>query len=205
MIDFYTWKTPNGYKISIMLEETKMPYTVHPVDISKKEQFTEAFLKLNPNHKIPVMVDQNGPHGKPLTIVESGAILIYLAEKSGQLLSADPIKRMLALQWLIFQVSGLGPMLGQAHHFLHYAPEKVPYAVERYTNEAKRLYGILNKRLTEVEYLAEDYSIADIACYPWITYHKAQNINLDEFPQVKRWFEAIAARPAVQIGMQIPK
>ena len=204
MIDLYTWKTPNGHKISIMLEEIKLPYRVHTVDISQKQQFTEEFLRINPNNKIPAIVDQNGPGNKPLAVFESGAILIYLAEKSGQLLSQDPVQRIEALQWLMFQMAGFGPMLGQAHHFLRYAPEKVPYAIERYSNEAKRLYGVLNKRLSEVDYLAHEYSIADIACFTWANYHEYQNIDLNSYPHVKRWYQAIAARPAVQKGMQVP-
>ena len=205
MIDLYTWKTPNGYKISIMLEEIKLPYTIHPIDISQQEQFKPKFLKLNPNNKIPAIVDHDGPGGKPISLFESGAILIYLAEKSGKLLPKNPRERAITLQWLMFQMGGLGPMLGQAHHFLHYAKKKIPYAIERYTNEAKRLYGVLNKHLRDSEYLASKYSIADIAAFPWIEFHERQNIDLSDFPHVKRWHKAIAKRPAVIKGMKIPE
>jgi GST-like protein len=204
MIDLYTFSTPNGRKISIMLEETNLPYQTHVVDIRKNEQFTPEFLRINPNNKIPAIVDHQGPDNKSITLFESGAILIYLAEKTGQFLAADKRQRALTLQWLMFQISGIGPMLGQAHHFLHYAPESVPYAIERYTKEANRLYSVLNNHLMTNEFLANDYSIADIAAYPWISYHKNQNIDIDTFPHVKQWLAKITARPAVQKGMQIP-
>lgn len=203
MIDLYTWKTPNGQKISIMLEEVKLPYNVHLIDISKKEQFKKKFLKVSPNNKIPAITDKEGPDGKPLHLFESGAILIYLAEKTGKLLSLDPREYAITLQWLMWQMAGFGPMLGQVHHFVHYAKEKVPYAIERYTNEAKRLYGVLNTRLSEADYVAGKYSIADIAIYPWAALHEHQKISLKEYPHVKRWLKAVAARPAVKRGMKV--
>jgi GST-like protein len=205
MIDFYTWTTPNGRKVSIMLEETGLPYRVHAIDISKGDQFKPEFVAINPNSKIPAIVDPDGPDGKPISIFESGAILIWLAEKTGQFLAADKRLRIEALQWLMFQMGGVGPMFGQAHHFRKFAPEPVPYAIERYTKEAQRLYGVLDRRLAEVPYLAGDYSIADMATYPWVARHEWQGVSLDEHPNVKRWFEAIGARPAVQRGMAVPK
>jgi GST-like protein len=204
MIDLYTWTTPNGYKVSIMLEELQLPYRVHPVDIGKGEQFDPAFLALNPNNRIPVIADPDGPDGRPFTLFESGAILLYLAEKTGRFLPADPRGRYVAVQWLMFQMGGVGPMLGQNHHFRHYAPEVIPYAVDRYTNEARRLYGVLDRRLGEAEYLAGSYSIADIATFPWLRPHKRQGVVLEEFPNVKRWFDAIAERPAVKKGVTVP-
>src|SRR5258708_21894640 len=168
MIDLYTWGTPNGRKVSIMLEETGLPYRVHKVDISKNEQFKPEFLALNPNSKIPAIVDQEGPGGKPLPLFESGAILIYLAEKTGKLLPTDPAARYTVLQWLMFQMGGVGPMFGQVHHFLRAAPEPVPYAIERYGKETRRLYGVLDVQLGKAAYLAGEYSIADIATYPWV-------------------------------------
>ena len=166
MIDFYTWRTPNGYKISIMLEECGLPYQVFPIDITKNQQFAPDYLKISPNNKIPTIVDHDGPEGKPLPLFESGAILIYLAEKTGKFLSTDSRQRYITLQWLMWQMGGFGPMLGQAHHFRRFASEKIPYAIERYTTETKRLYGVLEKRLGEVPYLAEEYSIADMAVFP---------------------------------------
>ncbi|TVR79540.1 MAG: glutathione S-transferase family protein [Rhodospirillales bacterium] len=204
MIDLYTWSTPNGYKVSIMLEEIGLPYRVIPVDIGKGQQFEPAFLALNPNNRIPVIVDTDGPDGRPLPLFESGAILMYLAEKTGQLLPADRVGRYQVVQWLMFQMGGLGPMLGQAHHFRTYAPETIPYAVERYTNEATRLYRVLDHRLGEAAYLGGEYSIADIACYPWIRPWRRQGQDLDAHPNLKRWFEAIDARPAVQRGLKVP-
>jgi GST-like protein len=203
MIDLYTWSTPNGRKASIMLEEVGLPYTVHPVNIGKDEQFRPEFLALNPNHKIPVIVDDEGPSGR-LILFESGAILIYLAEKTGRFLPKGPVARLAALQWLMFQMGGFGPMLGQAHHFLRQAKQQVPYAIDRYTRETRRLYGVLDKRLGEAEYLAGEYSIADIACYPWAARHEWHQVELSDFPNVKRWFDAIGARPTVQRGMQVP-
>ncbi|TAN49714.1 MAG: glutathione S-transferase family protein [Rhodospirillales bacterium] len=202
-IDFYTWATPNGRKISIALEEMGLTYTVHKVDITKGEQFAPAFLAISPNNKIPAIVDPNGPDQRPISVFESGAILIYLAEKTGRFLQKDTRGRTLAIEWLMFQMGGLGPMLGQAHHFLQFAPEKVPYAIERYTKEAKRLYGVVNKRLGEANFLAGDYSIADMAAYPWMAVHQRQQIDIDEFPNVARWLLAVGARPAVQRGMAV--
>jgi GSH-dependent disulfide-bond oxidoreductase len=205
MIDLYTWSTPNGRKASIMLEEVGLPYRVHAIDISKGDQFKPEFVAVNPNSKIPAIVDQEGPGGQNLAVFESGAILIYLAEKTGKLLSADPRRRIEAIEWLMLQMGGIGPMFGQAHHFRRFAPEPVPYAIERYTKETQRLYGVLDKRLGEAEYLAGEYSIADIASYPWTARHEWQGVSLDDYPNVKRWFVAIGARPAVQRGMAVPK
>jgi len=202
-IDFYTWATPNGRKIAIALEEMGLAYTVRKVDIAKGEQFAPAFLAISPNNKIPAIVDPNGPDQRPISVFESGAILIYLAEKTGRFLPKDARGRMHAIEWLMFQMGGLGPMLGQAHHFLHFAPEKVPYAILRYTKEAQRLYGVVNKRLGEANFLAGDYSIADMAAYPWMAAHQRQQIDINEFPNVARWLSAIAARPAVQRGMAV--
>lgn len=204
MIDFYTWRTPNGYKISIMLEECGLPYQVFPIDITKNQQFAPDYLKISPNNKIPTIVDHEGPGGKPLSLFESGAILIYLAEKTGKFLSADSRIRYATLQWLMWQMGGFGPMLGQAHHFRRFAPEKVPYAIDRYTSEAKRLYGVLEKRLSEAAYLAEEYSIADMAVFPWATRHEWQGIDIAEFPNIKRWLDAIGARVAVKAGLAVP-
>jgi GST-like protein len=205
MIEFYTWTTPNGRKVSIMLEETGLPYRVHPIDISKGDQFTPEFVAINPNSKIPAIVDDEGPDGNPVAIFESGAILIWLAEKSGKLLPAEKRGRIVALEWLMFQMAGVGPMFGQAHHFRRFAPEPVPYAIERYTTETARLYGVLERRLEEVPYLAGDYSIADIATFPWVARHEWQGVAIDDYPSVKRWFAEIGARPAVQRGMLVPK
>ena len=205
MIDLYTWATPNGRKISIMLEECGLPYNVHPINISKNEQFAPDFLKISPNNKIPALVDSDGPGGKSFSVFESGAILWYLAEKTGKFLPPDPIGRSVTLQWLMFQMGGLGPMLGQAHHFRRFAPEQIPYAVKRYTDETARLYGVVDKRLAEAPYLAGDYSIADMASYPWIARHEWQGQKLEDYPNLKRWFDALSARPAVQKGMAIPK
>ncbi len=204
MIDFYTWKTQNGRKIAIMLEETKLPYHLHPVDISKDEQFDPKFLKLNPNNKIPVIVDQQGPDNKPITIFESGAILIYLAQKTGKFLPKDVRGMTLVNQWLMFQMASVGPMLGQLNHFMNAAPTKIEYAIDRYRKEVLRIYGVLNQRLKEAEFLANEYSIADIATFPWIAIHERQNILLDEFHHLKRWHQTIQGRPAVERGMQIP-
>ena len=205
MIDLYTWSTPNGRKVSVMLEELGVPYAVHAVDITKGQQHTPEYLAINPNGKIPAIIDSEGPGGKPITVFESGAILIYLAEKTGKFLSADPVTRYCTLQWLMFQMGGVGPMIGQTHHFLKFAPEPVPYAQERFRNETRRLYGVLDARLKEVPYLAgDDYSIADIATYPWISRHEWHGVDLADFPGVKSWFERIGARPAVQKGMTVP-
>jgi len=206
MITLYTWGTPNGRKISIALEELGLPYEVRTIDITHGQQFTPEFLALNPNHKIPVLVDSDGPDGAPITLSESGAILLYLAEKTGRLLPAAARARYAALQWLMFQMGGIGPMLGQAHHFLRFAPDVIPYAVERYSKEAARLYGVLETRLTDCDWLAGDeYSIADIATFPWIARHDWQSIDLARYPAVKRWYDAIADRPAVRRGMDVPR
>jgi GSH-dependent disulfide-bond oxidoreductase len=205
MIELYTWATPNGRKVSVMLEEVALPYETIKVDITKGDQFKPEYLTVNPNAKIPAIVDREGPTGGRLAVWESGAILTYLAEKTGQLLSDDPALRLTTIEWLMFQMSGIGPMLGQAHHFRRFAPERIPYAIERYEKEAARLYGVLDRRLGESEYLAGAYSIADIATFPWIARHEWQGVALEDFPNVKRWFAAIFSRPAVQRGMQVPK
>lgn len=204
MIDLYSMATPNGHKIHIMLEECGLPYRVHHIDIGKGDQFKPAFLKISPNNKIPAMVDSDGPDGKPIALFESGAMLIYLASKAGKFLGNTDREKYTVLQWLMFQMGGLGPMLGQAHHFRIYAPEKIDYAVNRYTNEAKRLYGVLDKQLSEHSYLAgEEYTIADIASYPWIRSWKNQGIDWADYPHAKRWFDAISERPAVQRGVKV--
>ena len=199
MIDLYFWGTPNGNKITIALEELGLPYRVRPVDINKGEQFEPAFLRISPNNRIPAIVDDAPADGAgPLSIFESGAILTYLAEKTGRLLPADTRGRFEVMQWLFWQVGGLGPMAGQNHHFVQYAAEKIPYAIERYVKETARLYRVMNTRLSDRPYLAGDYSIADIASYPWVVPHEKQQQNLDDFPNLKRWFATIAARPAVE-------
>ncbi len=203
MIDVYTWPTPNGQKVHIMLEECALPYTVHGIDIGAGDQFRPDFLKISPNNKIPAIVDSDGPDGQPMALFESGAILLYLAAKTGRLLPADVRGRYDVLQWLMFQMGGLGPMLGQAHHFRIYAPEKIEYAVNRYTNEAKRLYGVLDRKLAQTEYIAGDYSIADIAIFPWTRSYERQGIDLADFPNVRRWYDAIDARPAVKRGVAV--
>ncbi len=204
MIDLYTWGTPNGRKVSIMLEETGLDYRVRTVDIGKGEQFVPDFVAVNPNSKIPAIVDHDGPGGQPFSLFESGAILVYLAEKTGRFLPAEPRGRYETLQWLMFQMGGFGPMLGQAHHFRRFAPETVPYAVERYTKEARRLYGVLEARLAQADYVAGDYSIADMALWPWTQRADWQGIDFADLPHVRRWSDAIAARPAVQRGMAVP-
>jgi GST-like protein len=204
VIDLYTWSTPNGRKVSIMLEECALPYRVHPVNIGKGEQFTPEFLALNPNNRIPAIVDDEGPDGKPLPLFESGAILIYLAEQTGKFMPKAPRARLIALQWLMFQMGGVGPMFGQAHHFIRNAKEQVPYAVKRYAEETRRLYRVLQKRLSEGEYLADEFSIADIATFPWVARFEWHKVDLADFPAVKRWFDKINARPAVQKGMAVP-
>ena len=204
MIEVWSWATPNGHKVHIMLEEVGLPYKVIPVDIGAGDQFKPEFLAITPNHRIPAIVDPDGPGGEPLTLFESGAILIYLGEKTGKLIPADPRARLTALQWLMFQMGGVGPMFGQYNHFASYAPEKLPYAVERYANEVKRLHRVLDKRLGEAAYLAGDaYSIADIATFPWVRNPDRRGIDLAEYPNVKRWHDAIAARPAVQRGVEV--
>ena len=204
MIDLYTWKTPNGRKVSVMLEECDLAYNAHPIDIGKGEQHTPQFLALNPNGRIPAITDSKGPEGKPITLFESGAILVYLAGKTGRFLPASDHGKYIALQWLMFQMGGVGPMFGQVHHFLRAAKEQVPYAIERYSKEKDRLYGVLDKRLGEAAYLAGEYSIADIATYPWVARYEWHKTELANFPNVKRWFEAIGDRPAVPRGMAVP-
>ncbi len=201
MIDLYTWTTPNGRKISIALEELGMPYEVHPVDISKDEQFKPEFLKISPNNRIPAIVDRdNGIH-----LMESGAILLYLAEKAGKLLPRELEPRFRVIEWLMWQMGGPGPMFGQVHHFVKYNKGKAPYAEERYLAEARRLYGVLDRRLAEHEYVADSYSVADIAIWPWVSRYEWQTIDLNNYPSVKRWYVAIANRPAVQKGYHVPK
>jgi GST-like protein len=204
MIDLYTWKTPNGRKVSVMLEECGLRYNAHAVDIGKGEQFTPQFLALNPNGKIPAITDADGPDGKPITLFESGAILVYLAGKTGKFLPPSDRGKYIALQWLMFQMGGVGPMFGQVHHFLRAAKEQVPYGIDRYVKEKDRLYGVLNKRLGEAEYLAGEYSIADIATYPWVARYEWHKTELRDFPNVKRWYDVIGARVAVQRGMAVP-
>jgi GST-like protein len=198
MIDLYTWTTPNGRKASIMLEEVGLPYTVHAIDIGKNDQFDEEFLNISPNNKIPAIVDQDNG----MSLMESGAILIYLAEKTGRLMPAE--HKWQILEWLMFQMGGFGPMLGQAHHFLHFKPDVSEYAAKRYKVETQRLYAVLDHQLEENEYVAGDYSIADIALWPWASRFEWQQVDLDEFDNVKRWYQAIAARPAVQRGYHVP-
>lgn len=204
MIDVYSWPTPNGHKIHIMLEECGHAYRAIPVDISAGDQFKSDFLAISPNNKIPAIVDADGPDGKPIALFESGAILVYLAGKTNQFLGRTDREKYECLQWLMFQMGGLGPMLGQAHHFRIYAPEKIDYAYNRYTNEANRLYGVLERRLTQSSYLAGDeYSIADIACFPWTRSAVNQGVDWNDYPHVKKWFDTINARPAVQRGLQV--
>ena len=200
MIDLYTWSTPNGRKVSIMLEECGLPYTVHAIDINKDEQFQPHFLKISPNNRIPAILD----HDTGIAIFESGAILQYLAEKTGKFWSTEPKARWAAAQWLMWQMGGAGPMLGQVHHFAKFNPGKAPYAEERFLKEAKRLYGVMEKRLGEVPFLAGDYSIADMAVWPWISRFEWQQIDMAQYPNTARWYKAIAARPAVQRGYDIP-
>lgn len=204
MIDLYYWPTPNGWKISIMLEECGLPYTLHRMQLGRGDQHKPEFLKLSPNGRMPAIVD-HAPMGggAPVSIFESGAILLYLAEKTGRFMPRELRGRYEVIQWLMWQMGGLGPMCGQAHHFRQYAPEQVPYAIERYTNEVNRLYGVMNKRLADRDFLAGDYSIADIACVGWVRPYKNQGQNLEDFPNLKRWFETIMARPAVERGMAV--
>jgi GST-like protein len=203
-IEVWTWPTPNGHKVHIALEELGLAYKVVPVNIGAGEQFRPEFLAITPNHRIPAIVDPEGPGGRPISLFESGAILIYLAEKAGRLIPADPAARYVCLQWLMFQMGGVGPMFGQYGHFHNYAPEKIPYAMERYAKEVQRLHRVLDKRLADAPFLAgEDYSIADIATFPWLRFPERRGVNLDDFPHVKRWHDAIAARPAVQRGVEV--
>ena len=201
MIDLYSAATPNGQKIHIMLEEVGLPYRVTWVSISKGDQFEPGFLDISPNNKIPAIVDHDGPDAEPVSVFESGAILLYLAEKTGRFLPSAPRARLEVLQWLFWQMGGFGPMLGQAHHFNAYAPERIRYAMDRYTNEAGRLYHVLDRRLAGGDYVAGDYSIADMAIFPWCRLYKRQGLRIEDFPHVKRWFDTVAARPAVAEGM----
>lgn len=206
MIDFYYWTTPNGHKIAIFLEEAGIPYALKTVDIGKGEQFAPDFLKISPNNKIPAIVD-HAPldAGEPINIFESGAILQYLAEKTGLFLPQDLREKLEVMTWLFWQMGGLGPMLGQNHHFSKYAPEKIPYAISRYKKETERLYGVLDRRLAGREHIAGEYSIADIACYPWIVPHRMQGIALEDYPNIGRWFESVSVRPAVQRAYALAK
>ncbi|MEG6510030.1 glutathione S-transferase N-terminal domain-containing protein [Methyloligella sp. 2.7D] len=201
MIEFYTWGTPNGQKVSIMLEEIGLPYRVHPIDILKDEQFAPDFLEISPNNKIPAIVDTETGQA----LMESGAILLYLAEKTGQLWPQEPHRKWDVMQWLMWQMGGFGPMLGQAHHFLHYNAGKSDYAEDRYGNEAKRLWGVLDKRLSAVDFVAGTYSIADIAIWPWASRYPIQGIEISDYPNVVRWYREVAARPAVQRGWNVPE
>lgn len=206
MIDLYYWTTPNGHKITLFLEETGLPYTIKPINISKDEQFAPDFLKISPNNRIPAIVDHAPADGKePVSVFESGAILLYLAEKTGKFISSDLRKRIQTLEWLFWQMGGLGPMAGQNHHFGTFAPEKIPYAINRYVKETARLYGVMDKRLADRDFLADDYSIADMACFPWVASYKRQQQNLDDFPNLARWFDTIAARPATRRAYDIAK
>ena len=204
MIQLYTWVTPNGKKVSIMLEELGMPYEVHAVNLGQGDQFKPEYLAINPNNKIPAIIDPDGPGGQSFTLFESGAILLYLAEKSDKLWPSDMRQRYTVIQWLMFQMGGVGPMFGQANYFYR-LKEKVPYAIERFHKEARRLYNVLDQELARKEYLAGAYSIADIATYPWVWRHEIHQVKLEEYPNVKRWYDTISARPAVKRGMEIPK
>jgi len=204
MIDLYSWPTPNGIKVSIMLEEIGLEYQARAVNINKGDQFVDKFLSISPNNKIPAIIDHDGPNGGDFAVFESGAILMYLAEKTDQFMPKSMAERYQVVQWLMFQMGGVGPMFGQANHFRKYAPDKIDYAIKRYTNEAKRLYGVMNKRLAEHDFLAGGYSIADMATYPWVRSYEVYGDHLfDEFPNVKRWYEAIENRPAVQKGITV--
>lgn len=202
-IDLYYWPTPNGWKISIMLEECGLPYDVHLVNIGKGDQFKPEFLAISPNNRMPAIVDPEGPGGKPISVFESGAILQYIGRKTGKFYPKDERKRVEVDQWLFWQMGGFGPMLGQTHHFRIYAPEKIPYAIDRYTNESNRLYGVMNKQLATSEFLAGDYSIADMACVGWAKLWERQGQNIKDFPHVERWLNACLARPAVMKGLAV--
>ena len=202
-IDLYYWPTPNGKKITIFLEEAGLPYNLVPVDITAGDQFDKEFLRISPNNKMPAIVDPEGPDGEHISVFESGAILIYLAEKVDRFLPSSLRGRYEALQWLMFQMGSVGPMLGQAHHFRGYAPEEISYAIERYTNEAARLYGVMDKRLSEVVYFVDEYSIADMAIYPWVASHQRQGQRMEDFPNLKRWYERVEERPAVRRAMEV--
>ncbi|MBU6437495.1 MAG: glutathione S-transferase N-terminal domain-containing protein [Betaproteobacteria bacterium] len=204
MIDVYSWATPNGHKVHIMLEECDLPYRAHPINIGAGDQFKPEFLAISPNNKIPALTDPHGPDGKPISLFESGAILVYLAAKFGKFIGRTDRDKFTTLQWLMFQMGGLGPMLGQAHHFRIYAPEKIDYAINRYTNEARRLYGVMDKQLSKTRYLAgDDYTIADIASFPWTRSTQNQGVDWAEYPHAKRWHDEIAARPAVERAVQV--
>jgi GST-like protein len=204
MIEVFTWPTPNGHKVHVMLEECGLPYRAIPVNIGAGDQFKPEFLAISPNNKIPALTDPEGPDGKPISLFESGAILIYLASKTGKFLPRTDRERFEVLQWVMFQMGGVGPMLGQAHHFRMYAPEKLPYAIDRYSNEAKRLYSVIDKRLSQSRYLGgREYSIADIATFPWLRSWQNQGITLSDYPHLEKWFNAIDARPAVQRGVKV--
>lgn len=204
MIDLYSWKTSNGRKASIMLEECSLEYTIHPINIGQDDQFTAEFSAINPNSKIPAIIDQDGPDGKPYTVIESGAILMYLAEKTGKFMPEEMAARYQVIQWLMFQMGGIGPIFGQVHHFKRAAKEQVPYAINRYYKECRRLYGVLDGRLEGREYLAGDISIADFATLPWVFRFDWQEIDLNDFPNVKRWYDQLMARPALARGMDVP-
>lgn len=204
MIDVYSWATPNGHKVHIMLEECGLPYQVHAINIGRGDQFTSAFLAISPNNKIPAIVDSDGPDGKAISLFESGAILLYLAGKTGKFLPKSDRDKYKVLEWLMFQMGSIGPMFGQAHHFRQYAPEKIDYAIARYTNEANRLYGVMDKQLAKHAYIAgKSYSIADIAIYPWTRSYANQGVDLVDYPNVQRWFDELSARPAVQKGLTL--
>jgi GSH-dependent disulfide-bond oxidoreductase len=200
MIDLYTFSTPNGRKASVMLEEVELPYNVHKIDITQQQQFTPEYIAINPNSKIPAIVDQE----TGIKVFESGAILIYLAEKTGKLLPTEQKSRFQVLEWLMFQMGGVGPMFGQLNHFKRFAPEKLPYAIERYEKETLRIYGVLDKQLQDNEFICGNYSIADVATYPWVAIYEFQGLTLDNYPNLKRWVEMVQQRPAVQRGMQVP-
>jgi GST-like protein len=204
-LTLHFWPTPNGHKITIMLEECALDYGIAFVDINKGDQFKPEFLAISPNNRMPAIVDRDGPGGQPISIFESGAILQYLGRKTGKLYPADERSRVEVEQWLFWQVGGLGPMAGQCHHFRNYAPEKIPYGIDRYTNEVNRLYGVMNKRLADRPYLAGEYSIADIACYPWARLWKNQGQDIEQFPHLKSWLERVGARPAAVRGIEVGK
>jgi GST-like protein len=204
MIEVFSWATPNGHKVHIMLEECGLPYRAIPVNIGAGDQFKPEFLKISPNNKMPAITDPDGPDGKPISLFESGAILVYLAAKTGRFMPASDRAKYEVLQWLMFQMGGVGPMLGQAHHFRMYAPEKIQYAIDRYTNEARRLYGVIDRRLAQSEWLGgKDYSIADIATFPWLRSWQNQGVVMSDYPHLQAWFDKIAARPAVQRGVKV--
>jgi GST-like protein len=204
MIDLYSWKTSNGKKASIMLEECGLDYNIHPINIGQDDQFTPEYTAINPNAKIPAIIDQEGPDGRPYTVIESGAILMYLAEKTGKFMPAEMAARYEVIQWLMFQMGGIGPIFGQVHHFKRAAKEQVPYAINRYDTECRRLYGVLDSRLEGRDYLAGELSIADFATLPWVFRFDWQEVDLNDFPNVKRWYDVLMARPALARGMEIP-